>query len=274
MKKNHAYLLSVILSCLLCVCTVTSTTFALSPEDSQNPSYDIILVNGKEIKVSTLLTDDERNKLVDLFKEIPTLSTDGIFTDFDQTITTIQDYNITQQKDNIKKSVIPTSKLALSLVKSDISTSSQKKYKIQSVAKWKSAPRVKNKDKFAIAWAGNFAVSSYSSKAYWKTSTGQSTSVNSPLESIKPNAGIAYEYQCGNSDNSFSFNPWYVQINATLSRAKGNGNNKANIVAQYAHRTSGSGSISVSISPGSVSFSVSNGASYDTASPVSTILTY
>ena len=127
MKKNHAYLLSVILSCLLCVCTVTSTTFALSPEDSQNPSYDIILVNGKEIKVSTLLTDDERNKLVDLFKEIPTLSTDGIFTDFDQTITTIQDYNITQQKDNIKKSVIPTSKLALSLVKSDISTSSQKK---------------------------------------------------------------------------------------------------------------------------------------------------
>ena len=49
MKKNHAYLLSVILSCLLCVCTVTSTTFALSPEDSQNPSYDIILVNGKEI---------------------------------------------------------------------------------------------------------------------------------------------------------------------------------------------------------------------------------
>lgn len=103
MKKNHAYLLSVILSCLLCVCTVTSTTFALSPEDSQNPSYDIILVNGKEIKVSTLLTDDERNKLVDLFKEIPTLSTDGIFTDFDQTITTIQDYNITQQKDNIKK---------------------------------------------------------------------------------------------------------------------------------------------------------------------------
>lgn len=252
MKKNHAYLLSVILSCLLCVCTVTSTTFALSPEDSQNPSYDIILVNGKEIKVSTLLTDDERNKLVDLFKEIPTLSTDGIFTDFDQTITTIQDYNITQQKDNIKKSVIPTSKLALSLVKSDISTSSQKKYKIQSVAKWKSAPRVKNKDKFAIAWAGNFAVSSYSSKAYWKTSTGQSTSVNSPLESIKPNAGIAYEYQCGNSNNSFSFNPWYVQINATLSRAKGNGNNKANIVAQYAHRTNGSGSISVSISPGSV----------------------
>ncbi|WP_337523905.1 hypothetical protein [Catenibacterium sp.] len=275
MKKNHAYLLSVILSCLLCVCTITSTTFAFSPEYSQNLSYDTILVNGKEIKVSTLLTDDERDKLVDLFKEIPTLSTDGIFTDFDQSITTIQDYNIPQQKkNNIKKSVIPTSKLALSIVKSDISTSSQKKYKIQSVAKWKSSPRVKNKDKFALAWAGNFAVSSYSSKAYWKTSTGQSTTVNSPLESIKPNAGIAYEYQCGNSDNSFSFNPWYVQINATLSRAKGNGNNRANIVAQYAHKTNGSGGISVSISPGSISFSISNGASYDTASPVSTTLSY
>lgn len=162
----------------------------------------------------------------------------------------------------------------MSIVKSDISTSSQKKYKIQSVAKWKSSPRVKNKDKFALAWAGNFAVSSYSSKAYWKTSTGQSTTVNSPLESIKPNAGIAYEYQCGNSDNSFSFNPWYVQINATLSRAKGNGNNRANIVAQYAHKTNGSGGISVSISPGSISFSISNGASYDTASPVSTTLSY
>ena len=84
----------------------------------------------------------------------------------------------------------------------------------------------------------------------------------------------AYEYQCGNSDSNFSFNPWYVQINAVISRAKGNGNNPANVVAKYAHKTVSLGSIGVSISPGIISFSASGAATYDTASPVSTVVYY
>ena len=55
---------------------------------------------------------------------------------------------------------------------------------------------------------------------------------------------------------------------------KGNGNNPANVVAKYAHKTVSLGSIGVSISPGIISFSASGAATYDTASPVSTVVYY
>lgn len=217
----------------------------------------------------------KKEEVVALFKEIPTLSSEGVITDIDKSLTTFgnAERRFTKEQGG-RKSVISTSKLELTMIKSDISTNSKSKYNIQTIAVWKSAPFIKSKDQFALAWARNYALITYSSNSYWRTSSGQSVAVSSPVSEIVPNAGVAYEYQCGNSDSNFSFNPWYVQINAVISRAKGNGNNPANVVAKYAHKTVSLGSIGVSISPGIISFSASGVATYDTASPVSTVVYY
>lgn len=235
--------------------------------------YDVIFAGGKEIKVSTEMSESEKEELVSLFNEIPALSTEGVFTEINQRTTTFANENISYDSHNITRSVIPTSTLTLKMIKSDVSSGSQKIYNIQAIAIWKNAPFFKNKDQFALAWGGNFAVTSYSSSAYWKAGD-QGFLVTCPLSTITPNAGIAYEYQCGNDNNNFSFNPWYVQVNATISHAAGSGNNPVNVVAEYAHKTLALGSINVSISPGSVNFSANGACTYDTASPVSTVVYY
>ena len=240
---------------------------------SYEAQYDVIFIGGKEIKVSTEMSESEREELVSLFNEIPTLSTEGVFTEITQRTTTFASENSNCDSQNSTRSVIPTSTLTLKMIKSDVSSGSQRIYNIQAIAIWKNAPFFKSKDQFALAWGGDFAVTSYSSSAYWK-SGDQGVPVTCPLSTITPNAGLAYEYQCGNDDNNFSFNPWYVQINATIAHAVGSGNNPVNVVAEYAHKTLAAGSINVAISPGAVTFSVNLAGFYDTASPVNTVIYY
>ena len=248
----------------------SSQFIAFADDFSNNSDYDVIFIGDKEIKVSSEMSEYDRNKLISIFQEIPTLSTDGVFTDVNESITIFTNDN---SNDISTRSVIPQSTLTLEMIQSNVSTGSRSRYNIQAVAIWKNSPVIKSKDQFALSWAGDFATISYSSNSYWK-SGGQGVQVSSPLSNIIPNAGISYEYQCGSDDNNFEFDPWYIQINATLDRAKTTGSNPVNVVASYAHKTTGLGSISVNFSPGSISFSASFGCQYDTASPISTLIYY
>lgn len=68
------------------------------------------------------MSEYDRNKLISIFQEIPTLSTDGVFTDVNESITIFTNDNI---NDISTRSVIPQSTLTLEMIQSNVSTGSR-----------------------------------------------------------------------------------------------------------------------------------------------------
>lgn len=248
------------------------SSYAETHNDNQD-DYETYSINGKEISVSSALPKEEKSLLFEMVKEIPTINPKGVVVEVTETETIFTEKAKDSKRQNELNSVISTDKLKLRIIKSDISTSTEAKYSIQAIAIWYTSPLIKSNDQFALSWGGDFAVYSYSSVAYWK-SGGSGILTTSSLSNIDANKGIAYQYPCGLSGGGITFDPWYIQIDASLKRAKGSGNNSANVVAKYAHKTSGLGSISVSFSGTGISFTATAGATYDTAQPASIVINY
>lgn len=267
-KRFFVVLMTLILAISLCNVSV----FAQENTNLQC-DYKVIEVNGKNVKVSTRMSQEEQDKLVELVREFPTLNTEGVFESVENSVTTFgEEDKVVESKES---RVIPGSLLELQMVKSDVSTSTRKRYNIQAIALWKGTPSFQNEDQFALSWAGDFAAVNYSSAAYWKMRGISGTKkVDNALTKITPNAGIAYNYLCGRNSPSAPYDPWYVQINVTLEREKGSGNAAANVVAAYAHKTVGVSGIGVSFSATGPTFSVSGGTKYEEASPTSTVIYY
>ncbi len=266
MKKTIVTYLAFIMTILICF-----PVSALAESDEENRyETSVLQVNGKRIMISDELSDNDVELLLRLLNEIPTLEPKGVVCEIQHTEKVFWEDNLavvsTEKNTGDQKSIISPSVLNIYAIKSDLSSSTQAIYDISSVAVWSTTPYVQMADLFALSWAGDFAVINYSANAYWKSgNTG--IPVSALLHSVTPNRGLAYQYYPGTNDGITSFSPWYIQINVRLSRALTSGYNTANVVSAYAHRTNTMGNISVSFGLGSVSFSASLGATYDTAVP-------
>lgn len=263
MKKAMAVILG-----LSCVINFTPATSIIAEDN-----YHIITVSGKEIRVSDELPIAQEKELIELYKEIPTLIPEGIVVGVDTVTSEIKDV-----EENATRAVIPTSTLSVSMVKSDISTSTQKKYKISSAAIWHSSPLIKNTDTFAVSWGKDFTLVSKSSTGYWKSGSA-TTSVGTQLLDSIPNSGVAYVYRAGNADSSFSWDPWYVQVDVVIQHVpSASGNDSANVVAKYAHKiVNTTANIGAGIGKGgdySGSINFDTDIKHDTSEPASLVIYY
>lgn len=239
--------------------------------NSVNEAYETIMVGTKEVQVSTSLSQEEREELIRLLTEIPTLDVDGVVVGIEASTFEFQEeqYCSYEESDIIPYGTISSSQLQMDLIITNNSVSSQCKYKLQAVAVWITDPFIYGKDYISLEWGSTkFAIveNSSSSVAYWKTADGEVYKVNaSSYADSNPNVGIAYEYQCGSEGGDIEFQPHYVTLETSVECQKESGTNPVNVVARYTHRTTKTGSISISFSMSGISISASTAASYDTA---------
>lgn len=250
----------------MCLTMMCGNVFA-QEKIEDDLDYTIIENNGIEIKVSEKLNDVDKNYVIEMMDSYPSYKPEGII----ESVTT-QTLEINEQigDSENKTKTISKSKLQIDLITELIVDSDEAKYKVTTLALWKTIPIMKLNDIFGLAWGGEFSVYNYSARGFWKAGS-QTAEINVTLNSIDPNMGIAYDYQCGNNDNDFDFDPWYIQIDVYLKRAKSSSKNEsANVVAKYAHATSSIGSISV----GYANFTISFEGTYEGAEPKSTVIYY
>ena len=266
MKKNKI----IILICCIFMLIGSFVSIYAEEHNGYGGEYDIINLNGKEIKVAVSMSLDDKEKLMELLTNYPTISLDGVFKE----VTT--QLNIFYETDE-KTRTLSTSVLEVSMVKQDVSTSSNtKKYKISSVAVWKSNPLCHGEDYLAISWGQEFSVQSHSAVGYYKSgSTTQLFSNSTTFIKHTPNYGIAYSYQCGTTNSQYYWDPWYIQVDVVLAHAaSSSGNELADVVAIYAHRKNSlTGSIEIDLK-GQISITPQVNGSIETSEPRSLQLIY
>lgn len=242
MKKHLIFWLCLtILTCVLCV--------PVSAEEKiDNPNYGNL--SDAEIELLIKYMEDNPDFILDT---IPlSISSQTFYFDSEG-----------NRIDNMTRGAISSSAMTITIYTGKFYDPGYDYIKVSATATWNYAPIFRNKDLFAIAWGGNFAVTSYSCSTYYQTvgwKSGQSS-----LISATPNSGLGYSVNVNIAQTLEK-----VTIQADLKKVDSDG--VANVVATYGHAVVDIGGIGINFSGGeipSISFSANLVGVLDTMTKVS-----
>lgn len=196
---------------------------------------------------------EEQKEILDHIQELdPTFEINGEYVSVEKLTGYIQDG--TQQT----YGAISPSNMAIYISVSRVNDPGKDTFKVSAVAEWLNVPTVRVQDGFGIAWAGDFAVTSYNAVTSYK-GVGVLYGKTSLLNAV-PNTGFGYSVECS---HYYGQALDWVRIDATLSRNNASG--IANICATYDHATVSLGVLGVTVSKTpSCSFSFSGSHDYMT----------
>lgn len=125
---------------------------------------------------------------------------------------------------------ISPSNMAIYISVSRVTDPGKDTFKVSAVAEWLNVPTIRVQDGFGIAWAGNFAVTSYNAVTCYK-GVGVLSGKTS-LMKAEPNTGLGYSVECS---HYYGQALDWVRIDVQLSQKDSSG--IANICATYSHAT-------------------------------------
>jgi hypothetical protein len=250
-KKTTSILMSII---LLSAFSLNSAAFSIS-ENKLNYYDGLYFENNVSLEDIDSLTSEQKELLKmqgGIIEEI------GVQTDFFDTVNLEKNKELPTNITTMATNLIPQKNISGRIV---VSRNSQNTSKILNFyVTWNTSPTggssKTNKDIIALSWHGGSALQN--SWCNRKLADGTWGQVHTQLHSVKANAGVAYEVITSK----------YLHLCLTAVISPVSDEKAHNVVGEYAHKTNTKGSISVAIKPGSITFTATNKATYQTMSPV------